>query len=166
VDTNHKKEQFANAYVRAVAAVSGYTCYKPEPDTDSVDWGIAAIGGNGTRRSPRLELQLKCTAHGSFGDDNCLHYPLKLKNYNDLRPSNLMVPRLLVVVTIPEDISDWLVQSEDQMILRRCGYWLSLKGLPDTTNENKVTVPLPRSNIFSVESLNAMMSRIENGGDP
>ena len=57
-----QKEQFNNAYLRAITAVAGYTLYKPELDDDSIDWGICARGANKTPRAPRMELQLKCTA--------------------------------------------------------------------------------------------------------
>lgn len=45
VDINRQKEQFSSTFVRVVTAVAGYTLYKPEVDEDSVDWGIAAKGG-------------------------------------------------------------------------------------------------------------------------
>ncbi|MEH2410455.1 hypothetical protein [Nostoc sp.] len=47
-----RQEQFSNAYIRAVAAVVGYTLYKQEVDDDSIDLGIAAKGAIGTIRSP------------------------------------------------------------------------------------------------------------------
>ena len=60
VDSNRQKEQFSDAFIRAVAAAAGYAVSKPSVDDDSIDWQIAATGGKGTTRSPRLELQLKC----------------------------------------------------------------------------------------------------------
>jgi len=35
-------------------------------DEDSIDWQLATAGGQGTLRSPRLDLQLKCTARPKF----------------------------------------------------------------------------------------------------
>jgi hypothetical protein len=67
MDLSSQKEKFSDAYVLAIAATAGYGTYKPSPDEDSVDFGIAArttslANGVVTMRSPRLELQLKCTA--------------------------------------------------------------------------------------------------------
>jgi hypothetical protein len=59
VDINQQKEQFSNTYLQALTSVAGYSLYKPFVDNDSVDWGIAAKGGEGVVRAPRLELQLK-----------------------------------------------------------------------------------------------------------
>lgn len=165
VDINQKKEQFSNAYLRAVASVAGFTCYKPEVDDDSVDWGLAARGGNGTTRSPKVELQLKCCGRDIVGVEH-LTYPLKIKNYDELRFENYQVPRILVVVAVPEDTGDWLDHSEDQLAMKHCGYWVSLRGQPATTNVATVTVKLPRAQQFTVDQLVAMMARIGNGDQP
>jgi hypothetical protein len=84
-----------------------------------------------------------------------VRYPLNLKNYNDLR-INALVPRILVVVLVPENLADWLVQSEDELLMRHCGYWVSLRGLPETPNATTVTVELRRSNQFTVEAVVSM----------
>lgn len=167
-----QKEQFSTAYVHAVASVAGYSVYPPSVDDDSVDRVIAESGGNGTIRSPRLEVQLKCTSN-NVGYDDYINYPLKIKNYEDLRPTNLLVPRLLVVVFVPEDVEYWLEQSEDRLSMKRCGYWLSLRGEEDTensasvtVNSASVTVKLPRYQKFTVDSLKAIMEQIANGETP
>jgi hypothetical protein len=165
MDINQQKEQFSNAYLRAVASVAGYTCYKPEPDTDSVDWGIAAVGGKGTTRSPRVEMQLKCTGR-SVMDVECVRFPLKIKNYDDLRAENYQVPRILIVVAVPQDIKEWLLHSEEELAMRHCGYWVSLRGHGASTNSETVTVALPRKQQFTVDALRDMMVRIGNGDLP
>ena len=165
MDPNKQKEQFSDAYVRAVASAAGYACYKPEVDDDSVDWGIGATGGKGTLRSPRIELQLKCTGR-DVREDNHVQFPLKVKNYNDLRHENDQVPRILVVVVVPERVEDWLGHSEEALALRHCGYWISLRGRPDTNNASTITIPIPRGQQFTVESLRGMMERVQTGGLP
>ncbi len=57
MDIRQQKEQFSNTYLQAITTVAGYSLYKPSVDDDSVDWGIAARGILGGKRSPRLELQ-------------------------------------------------------------------------------------------------------------
>jgi len=106
VDIRQQKEQFSNTYLQAVTTVAGYSLYKPSVDDDSIDWGIAAKGVMGRLRSPRLELQLKSTSRDVL-DDNQLRYPLKIKNYNDLRLPDFVVPRILVVLVLPENLTDW-----------------------------------------------------------
>lgn len=161
MDINQQKEQFSNVYVRAVVTVAGYSLYRPEVDDDSIDLGIVARSGTGKVQAPRLELQLKCTSTNIL-DGRCARFPLPIKNYNDLRITSL-VPRILVVVLVPKSPDDWLHHSETEMCLRRCGYWVSLREQPTTQNSTAVTVELPRSNQFNVESITSVMNRISQG---
>jgi hypothetical protein len=95
-----------------------------------------------------------------------LRYRLKLKNSNDLRAPNLWVPRILVLVRVPEQAADWLRQSEEELALQHCGYWVSLRGMPDTPNAATVTIPVPRDQVFSVPALHGLMGRISAGDVP
>jgi hypothetical protein len=164
MDPNQQKEQFSNAYLRAVAAVAGYNVYRPEVDDDSIDWGIAARGGGGTVRSPKVELQLKCTGRAEVLKDGHLAFSLKKKNYDELRYTDYQTPRILVVVLVPAQVTDWLKHSEESLVLHHCGYWVSLRGHP--ADPASLTVQLPRVNVFCVEQLKQMMQRIGQGGLP
>ena len=164
MDINQQKEQFSITYVRAIAAVVGYSLYIPEIDNDSVDLGILSRGGTGKIFSPRLELQLKCTARDVL-EKNSIKYPLIIKNYHDLR-INSLVPRILVIVLVPEKITDWIKQTEVELCLRYCAYWISLRGMPDTTNTTNVTIEIPRSNQFTPDALQTIIQRISFGDLP
>jgi hypothetical protein len=156
---NQRKEQFSIAYVRAVASVAGFAVHKPEVDDDSVDLALAASGDIGTIRSPRLDMQIKCTSREILGADS-VAFPLPIKNYDDLRPSDVMVPRILVVVLVPDGIDHWLTHSEEELVMKHCGYWMSLRGRDASNNIESVTVHLPRNNTFTVQALQEIMTRI------
>ena len=162
---SQQKEQFSGAHLRAVASVAGYALYKPEVDDDSIDWGLAARGTAGTPRRPRLELQLKCSARDILRETH-LHFPLEIKNYNDLRDPEVFVPRILVVVLVPALAADWLQQTETEMIMRHCGYWVSLRGEPATTNSDTVTVRLLREQQLTPDALRQLMQRVNDGENP
>jgi hypothetical protein len=168
MDLNQRKEQFSHAYVKAVAAVAGFAWYKPSVDDDSVDLGLAMRGGGGTVRSPRIEMQLKCHAAATPTEDEFSFRLDKMKNYDDLRDPAVDVKRILVVVLVPEDLADYLEENEAQLSMRRCGYWLSLRGMPMSNNkpESGHTVRIPRSQRFTVESLQSIMYRLGQGGVP
>ncbi|MEG4166816.1 MULTISPECIES: DUF4365 domain-containing protein [unclassified Microcoleus] len=163
MELNQRKELFSKAYVRAVAAVAGCSVDQPENDYDSVDLCIKAIGSD-PMQPHRLELQLKCTSRDVL-DAESVRYPLNVKNYNDLRVT-AFIPRLLVVVLVPENIGEWIQQSEQEMLLRHCAYWVSLRGMPETRNTNRITVELPRRNHFTPQALESIMQRISKGGFP
>ncbi|MGB7444182.1 MAG: DUF4365 domain-containing protein [Coleofasciculaceae cyanobacterium] len=165
MDISQQKEQFSNTYLQAITTVAGYSLYKPSVDDDSVDWGIAAKGIMGRIRAPRLELQLKSTARELL-EDNYLRYPLKLKNYDDLRLADFAIPRILVILVLPEHLTDWLQQSEEELCIRYCAYWVSLRGLPETPNTTTVTISLSRTNQFTVAALQLIMQRISQGVEP
>ena len=165
MEISQQKEQFSNAYLQAVTSVAGYSLYRPTVDDDSVDWGIAAKGIIGRIRAPRLELQLKSTSRDVM-KDNVISYPLKLKNYNDLRMIDFVIPRILIVVSLPDNLDEWVQQSEQELCMRYCGYWLSLRGMLETQNTSAVTVTIPRNNQFTVAALESIMQGIGQGIQP
>lgn len=160
-----QKEQYSRAYVQAVAACAGFSWSVPSVDDDSVDMCLHQTGGGGTIRSPRLDLQIKGVG-GASPSTAQFSYSLKLKNYDDLRDETIMIPRILVVVLVPDLLQDWLLHSESELALRRCGYWLSLRSMPASANATGQTVQMNRGQQFNVPSLQAIMERISNGGLP
>ena len=140
-----QKQQFSFAYARAVAAVARVAVDQPGVDDDSVDLSFRQRGGGGIVRSPQLDAQVKCTEAANIHPDH-IAFALKLKNYEELRPINVLVPRILIVVTVPDNLGDWLNHSENELAMRRCGYWVSLFGMAATANQTNVTVHLPRAN--------------------
>ncbi len=119
---NQQKEQFSQAYVRTIASAAGFDTYTLCVDDDSIDLGIAASGKKMPRR-PRLELQLKCT---SKNVEDVMRFRLCLKNYNELR-CDCLVPRILVVVTVPDQPEKWLTEANHQLVLH-CPCPLGLVG--------------------------------------
>ncbi|HEY8376472.1 MAG TPA: DUF4365 domain-containing protein [Nannocystis sp.] len=164
---SQQQRLFSEAYVKAVAAAAGYCTYVPSVDDDSVDMGIAARGSGAVCRSPRVEVQIKSLLvdEAPVGD-SWSFYDLKRKNYDDLRHTDFAVPRILVVVRVPRHVSQWLEQTPDALLLRHCGYWVSLRGLPESSNTTKVVVRLPLAQVFTVEQLQGIMGRISKGAQP
>ena len=162
MDLSQRKEQFSVAYVRAVASVAGCDLTRYEVDDDKVDLIVKARVAGSALRSARLDVQLKCTAQDVVRRE-ALHFPLEQKNYDELIGVDHHIPRILVVVVVPQDLDRWLDQSEEALSLRRCGYWYSLRDLEDSAAVYKTTVRIPRHQVFSVHALTAMMQRIAAG---
>jgi hypothetical protein len=72
----------------------------------------------------------------------------------------------LVVVVVPSDFSDWTLHSETELALRRCGYWVSLRGEPGLQDQQYRTVHLPRNQRFDVVGLDALFNRLAAGTMP
>lgn len=83
-----------------------------------------------------------------------------LDRRNQLLWLTLVLPRVPVVVHVPRCIKDWQQHDEQEMAMRRCGYWRSLRGMEKVPNTSKVTVRISRSNRFDVAGLRAIMERV------
>ena len=146
----NRKEQFSIAYLHAVASRAGFNLVRPDVDNDSIDVQIGATRAFGTvRRAPQIGIQAKCTETDD-GQGPHISYTLKLKNYEDLRDENVHLPRILVVLCVPA-MEQWLQQTDEQMILRRCAYWVSLRGAAESENDTGQVVHVPRAQLFTVE---------------
>ena len=158
---SHAQEQFSKAFILALAALAGCAAAEPAPDVDSIDWTLSCK----LPRRPKLDLQVKCTRAAPAGGDH-IAYALKRKNYDDLSLPDLLAPRLLVLVIVPEDPRLWLACSAEQLVLRHSAYWLSLAGAPASDNESSVTVYVPRANLLTIGALEGLMHTISDGGVP
>jgi hypothetical protein len=158
----HQQEEFSRAFIYAISAAAGLKFSQAAtPDDDSVDVTISTRGLRGTTRSPRLDIQTKCQMGAATGDP--ISYSLKQKNYDDLRHGDYVTPRILVVVFVPERLADWTAHTEQELTMRYCAYWVSLRGLPPSTNQYSTTVHLPRTNQFNLHGLEMLMDRIGRG---
>ncbi len=109
---------------------------------------------------PTIGIQLKATASAKWTDDN-LVFVLPRKNYDDLRADRIS-PAILIVMELPLAEKDWLSCSEDRLVLRRSAWWMSLRGFPETDTNSK-TVHVPKSQMFTPESLVVMMEKARGG---
>lgn len=160
-----QQEQFSNAYLRMVATVAECTLSKPEVDDDSVDFTIHGKGYNGKYGYPRLDVQLKCYRNFPIQLQG-FSYPLKIKNYNDLKVTNVLVPRILIILVVPKNIEDWLEHSDQQTIVKHCAYWASIRGKPPTQNTKTVTVSIPQRNRLTPNELRRLMQIVASGDTP
>lgn len=154
-----RKEEFSLAYIHAVASVAGFALENVRVDHDSVDCWISSRGKHGRIRSPIIALQIKCTGQDVVREAH-LAFPLPIKNYDDLRCEDTHLTRYLVVVKVPAQEAEWLTHSEEQLVLRHCGYWVSLKGAASTENQETVTIQVPRGQLLNPEGLRRLMDRV------
>lgn len=160
-----QKEELSVAYTWAIAAKAGFSCSRPSVDDDSVDLTVTGMGMLSSQsifESPSIDFQLKATSQQKMLRDNALSFPLSIKNYNDLR-RKVLKPRFLVVLLLPEAKNDWLVNDENQFVAKKCAYFHSLMGLPETANKESVTIQIPRKNILTPDSLHDIMVLASEG---
>ncbi|MGL6284520.1 MAG: DUF4365 domain-containing protein [Microcoleaceae cyanobacterium] len=158
---NQQKEEFSYAYVYTISINAGYSFQiTTRPlDAEGIDAVITGIGPMGSIRHPRLDLQIKSTSQNLI-DGEYIKFPLTKKNYDELRLDKPFVPRLLILVLLPNQPNDWLKQTPQELCLKSCGYWVSIRGYPPMPNKNTVTIQIPRDQVFSPQSLVEIMQRI------
>ncbi|MEQ9236732.1 DUF4365 domain-containing protein [Coleofasciculus chthonoplastes] len=164
--SNEKKEEFSYAYIHAVASVAGYAVEKKRRmmDNSGIDLTIETPGEIGEILYPKFDVQVKCTSADILRND-FLSFPLEVKNYNKLIHPRPLVPQVLIVVVVPKSIEKWINISEEETLMKKCGYWTSLKNRPSTQNTETITVKIPRMNLFTPSSLNEIMKKISMGED-
>jgi hypothetical protein len=159
---NQIESELSIAYVQAVSAHAGFATEFKRIDMDSVDVSIEAKGlltANSILHSPKVDIQLKASINCNMENGDTIPFPLSIKNYNDLRAKTL-VPRILVVLCLPPDRDNWLTHSLDDLILRRCAYWVSLLGEPEISNTATRTVQVPKINTFTQASIHSILGKI------
>lgn len=158
IASNMRKSRLSLSYIEAVASHAGFHVVEPKIDYDSVDGSLYANSG----KRPRIEFQAKATSQDVVRED-CIHFSLPVKNYNDLRIEAIN-PRILIVLIMPQSTDEWVEQTQSALCIRKCAYWMSLKGRPETSNTSSVNVQLPLSNVFNAEQLADMMRKTESAG--
>jgi hypothetical protein len=166
---NNVKSELSYAYLHAVASHAGLGCEVAGRHSD--DAGVDAVVRAKERFYPdsiythfTMEVQLKATSVCPE-PDRLGRYPFRLllNHYDKLRDEGNWAQQILVVLFLPSERPLWLSHSADSLITRRCAYWVSLRGAPESPNDESQTVYIPQSNLFSVEGLRSVMARVSRG---
>ena len=166
------ESELSYAYLHAVASHAGMACSvgSRHEDNNGIDatltaWGPFPRGGYPTEVT--IKVQLKATIAVPVDDGTNLSYFLHgVSRYNDLRTETVSNARILVVLFLPADAQEWLNHSPDQLVLRRCAYWQSLRGAPSTSNGSGATVRLPKDQMFNVQALKDLATRLSQPDFP
>lgn len=157
---NLRMEALCRGYVQVVAGRSGMTCSSRDLDF-GMDLTIHDIRKRGRRISEsgyQIDVQAKSTTIlRATGTDVVCDLPVS--NYDDLRDEDVIIPRLLILLVLPRDESEWVLQTEEHLQLHHGAYWLSLMGWPHRTNRGSVRVRVPRMNLFTSDALMTLMDK-------
>ncbi|MGC1685382.1 MAG: DUF4365 domain-containing protein [Candidatus Acidiferrales bacterium] len=167
---NDIEAELSYAYLHAVAAAARMGCSVTDRHLDNagVDASLSAhdqFDADSILTDITLHVQLKATSRPTPIGDGRYSYPLEAKQYTKLRRITTVPYRILVVLFLPEDANEWLQHSQDVLSMKRCAYWVSLRGAPETGNTSSVTVRIPASQVFSPEGLWNLMVRISKQED-
>ena len=152
---NFIQEQLSRAYTRAVIFRAGFRLSNPEVDDHGIDGTIVDPDRRGVNR---VDFQLKASTVYQIRND-AIAYDLRVEDYNRLIIED-DVPRILILYIMPDDDGRWLIQSEDELCLRTCAYWVSLMGMIRSPNSSTGRVYLPAANVFDQDGLRDMFRQL------
>ena len=166
------ESELSYAYLHAVASHAGMACSvgSRHEDNNGIDatltaWGPFTNGGYLTEVT--IKVQLKATIAVPTDDGTNLSYFLQgVNRYDDLRTETVSNARILVVLFLPANAQDWLHHLPEQLALRRCAYWQSLRGAPATANMVGTTVKLPKDQMFNADQLKDLAARLSQPDFP
>jgi hypothetical protein len=161
----HVQEGLSRAYALAVAYRAGHSCNLKWDFDYGIDGSFHEVTTRGGRRVESgflIQFQCKASTNWELTEAELL-YDLEARSYNDLAETAVGNPRILLLLALPKDKAKWLALSVDELILRRCMWWHSLRGRPSTDHARTARVRIPRRQQFTVEALHALMARVRGG---
>jgi hypothetical protein len=159
------ESELSYAYLHAIASRAGMACSAANrhEDNNGVDAEVAAWLPPQGDRLIEVECNIQLKATMMVPAETATHYSYLIdsrRKYDDLRSTQLQNPRLLVVLFLPAGAADWLVHSVDELVLRRCAYWVSLRGAEEIApGNNSKTVYLPKAQTFTPDQLLELVER-------
>jgi hypothetical protein len=149
------KERLGHAVVELIATRAD--CQAPQPPTDykSIDVNISPIADD---LPMQIDAQIKGVTtlelQGSF-----LKYKLPKRNYDHLRRTDVLVPRMLIVADINKAPDNWVRCEDDKVIFSNSVYWMDLHGFPAAAQKSDVPLKIPVANRLSASELVALLER-------
>ncbi len=165
------ESELSYAYLHAVAAKAGMSCKQGDRHDDGagVDAEINYRGltSHEYLRHIQLNIQLKATIKdGGSYTDHMSYFMQGVKRFEKLRVNDSEIYKILVVLFLPTDSSEWLNCSPDELILKKAAYWTCLYGADPATNETGQTVYLSKNNLLTPENLKILVELAVNKNIP
>lgn len=159
MDENEIKSELSFVYVHAVASRLGCSCQKSDRQTDNMGIDLTLrFKGEFQSIGPctiALDVQLKSTSRPIEHDNNrrgIIVDGLGKNVYDDFSDETRTPHAILVLFVLPDNPEEWLTHTDEQLLLRRCAYWVSLRGAGPCPGNTK-RIFIPESQIFNVEQL-------------
>jgi len=160
------KSELSYAYLHAVAAHAGCACQHSGRHSDNLGIDARLTATDIGAPAPSLSVfdvyvQLNATSQNLAVVQNRLSFRLEKALYNKMRVTNMNNQWILVVLILPGVAADWLKTSTQALTLKRCAYWVSLRGAPAPPDgpDERLTIHIPKRNRFTVAALQALLVR-------
>lgn len=149
---------FGEAWLNTVAAGCGHV-HGPHATVDLIkaDLQITLRGTHANVGNPCVLVQVKTTTDLRDHDAETWAYDLDPETYNVLIRTNERIRRILAVVGLSED-GETVRPMPDGTLLVGQASWVSLEGLPASSNSSSQVVYLPKANLWDEGGLQRMLA--------
>lgn len=153
-----KQEQLSLAVLHATCAKAGFAFQISERIQDNWGWDAMAhvrekLDPESTLWDFNMKFQLKATRQQLTLAERRYSFPVEAPQYNRLRvAAGSDAPTYLLVFQMPGDEAECLDVTPEQLVLRRCLRWVSLRGAEEITQGTK-TVYFPEAQVLTPEAL-------------
>jgi len=159
------EECLSRAYVYAVAGRAGVNLAGSIKDygTDGTFRDVQRCKGKRFESGWSIDFQLKASKNCGF-EDTYVVFDVGADTYRQLlmRRDNGATPIILVVMALPTDATQWLIHTEDELLMRRCCYWWQVEGnWSDNTSTQRIRIP--RAQQLTPEGLIELFGRLKDG---
>ncbi len=156
-----KQEQLSLAALHATCAKAGFAFGISGRIQDNWGWDAHAdvkekLDDRSELFDFRIRFQVKATRQDLTLRNGRFSFPLEVAHYNRLRAAaGSDCPTYLVVFHMPDGEGEWVSCSPEQLVLRRCLRFVSLRNAPETANET-ITVYVPERNVLTPDALRGL----------
>jgi len=161
---NTQQGDFGEAWLKAAAAGADLVLGGDNSDLYKSDVRLTLLGVFGGMHNPAVSVQVKTTTERlGVLVGGVRSYNLDVETYEVLRQPSVTqsTPRVLAVIGLtPRRLMRVWPRPRGDMLLG-VSRWVSLAGLPATSNRDTIAVHLPAANTFHPDSLRRMM--VEHG---
>ena len=153
-----RKEKISLSYLKTICAIQGITVNENTDDEDGIDVSLSKVIklSSCIPYNAKIDVQLKSSSNGYTEQKNHYAYPLKIKNYNDLR-ADAAVKSYLFFLVLPSDEQEWVKHSVEELVVKKCMFWVDLANMPETNNTSSITIHVPKANAVSPEALEGLL---------
>lgn len=158
MEESKQKEYLSIAYLRALASKAGALMDIQNEDGLSDDATLKKHFMLPNEFDGVISIQLKSTNSINICKeyDNHYTYVLSSKNYNDL-VRECAIKRYLAVLILSKE--DYLKITPEQLVIKKCMYYISLTGKEKTDNFDSITIEIPKENILNSDKLNELLEK-------
>lgn len=162
LDPKDIESELSYAYLHAVVSKVGIGCEiaTRHEDNRGIDVKLTCWEQfqDSYKEEIDLKVQLKATIKEPSQTDTHFSYFFHFHNgsskpYDLLCEETKHINRLLIVLFLPTNAEEWLNVHPEQLILKKCAYWVSLRGAEMSSNKSGQTVYLPKEQLLTPENL-------------